>query len=313
MSTILLREIIEAGFCGMYLPKQAAPTMGQIQYNLDMIIADQKLGMDPIQLANHINLRYEDQIYFQKCLLGIKAQSGTFHPEDVKRFPFKITYDAPVGVLEIRGMVFKDGDAFIEPCYNFYLPDKFVPLHSVIAAYLMGYRGTLRVDVVSALGDSGDALILEVPILENQIRGYLAAIAAKMLAPGGACMNCIREDCTFDSEFEKKVFGWMKAKERVENLDAQIREHLTYRGPTKCGSHLVYMKETARRSFDSSKSMTKFIDELKAEKPVNWQDFLKPDSAEIAKAIKKNHLPKRFLGDYFKLSSSFSIDTTLSL
>lgn len=306
MPNIFLREIIEAGFCGQYAPSAKAPTMGLLHYALDKIIARQIPMGDFIQLCSQNNVQFEDQPFFVKCLEGIHAKPGYFNKTDIEVEERSVLS----GDKDVKYIVFrdKDTDRFIEPVYHFYSPETYVPIYSIMCAYLMGIEGPIKVDCISMIGDASHCK--EYGTNQGQCHDLLTAYQSGCLSPGRQCLSCMAA-CNLKDNFESMVYTWMKAKQEVDAAEKVLREHLIYKGPSKCGAHLVYMKESVRRTF-TPKLINSWLGELMTAVPALWQDYVKPDTAEIMRAIASGKLDKKFAKD-FKESRSFSIDTTFSL
>jgi hypothetical protein len=308
--------MIEAGFCGGYAAK-GGKTRGHLRYILDEIAAGcWFLGCEyeaqRIQLCNQKVVSYEDQPFFHRCLEGLNNNGAYFHKAD-HEFVHDSVYSPQAGA-EISFYAIRDKNvgAFIEPVYDYVAMESYVPMHSLIAAYLMGLTGEIQVDCISVM--SGPFSTKRWPIVTSEIESLLAGwrmSATGTRRPSGACASCTQSTCTFQSDFDHLTYDWMKAKANVSDIEAKIRQHITYNGPTKVGAHLVYMKENKRRSLDPEKRDA-FLELLKKERPQDWVDFLNPDAAELFKLAAQGKITKELLRA-FKESRYYTLDTTLTL
>ena len=315
MPNILLRDLLEGGFCNGYDPSQINPTPGRLRFALDVIarigvFTNFNMEGPKVELCNHNNVPYGMQPFFHRCLDGLFNNSAYFNPKDLDSVHTSVKLDYLDDPIEFSVVIGKATKTFIEPVYDYVSMQSFMPMHSIIAAYLMGISGEIDVDCVSVT--SGLFMTKKWPIIKSEIEWLLSGTAATtMRRPGGACMSCDRKECTFKAAFDAKVYDWMKAKHALEEIEAQIREHITYNGPTKVGAHLVYLKENKRRDLDFSKRF-EWLELLKQSRPHDWMDFLKPDSGEIFRLAAKGKISKDLL-EAFKESRYYTLDTTLTL
>jgi hypothetical protein len=305
--TIFLRELLERGFCGHYSPAAKPPTTGHLHWALDKIIQFAAVAgttKDPIQLSNQYGVRFGDQQFFMSRIEGIMKKLGYFHTTDVEILSRTIHISH---VDEIEFLQFRDKStgSFIEPVYHFYNPDYHVPMYSLMVAYLMDMNGPLTVDCVSMIGESVSTKTWD--INRTQCKELLDGRLSGKLVPGRQCAEC-SSVCLMKTDFESLVYSWKKAQQEAEVAEQKIRDHLTYKGPTKCGAHLVYMKESRRRTL-TDKASSELVHKLLSH---GSSKYLKPDAAEIAKDVASGKLDSEYLKP-FKESSSFSIDTTFSL
>lgn len=313
MPTILLRSLIEAGFCPGYRTPAEKMTRAQKLYALDQVLGGQR-GDDfaqetvRIQTCSQKGIPFEDMPWFHKALLGIRERQGFFCRPEVTSdvYEVKVGQDETVSFILLQDKV---TEAYIEPIYDYYVPDYRVPFHAIMAAYILGEKKPIKVTQVGVL--TGDLDTQTFPIQDEitwgKIRSFLVDKTAYM--PGRQCASCVHTGCTMQSDFEGLVLKWMKAKMAEEELGKQVREFLTYHGPTRAGHHLVYMNEVTRRD----PAMAKFGDWLKVlMAKEGWQRYLKPDAAAIQKGIKEGKLDPATM-EIFKLSKYYTIETTLSL
>lgn len=317
MPNILLRDILESGFCGGYTPKMPR-NLAKTRYALDAIAAAGKFdGFDQesvrIQLANQNFVPYEDQPFFHKNLEGLLNNSAYFNATDHEFIHDSIRLegaDADIAFYVIRD---KSTGSFVEPVYDFVTFQNYLPMHSLIAAYLMGLE-KVEVGAISLMAGHVDSKLWAVdrPAISKLLDEWRHSTGMpEYRKASGACTTCTLVSCTWKSDFDKKVYDWMKAQQLVAELEAQIKEHVTYNGPTKVGAHMVYMKENKRRTMDPTKR-DQFLELLKEHRPNDWAAFMNADIAAVAKLAESGKAPKEIM-DAFKESRFYTLDTKLTL
>jgi hypothetical protein len=313
----LLRDILESGFCGGYTPKTPR-NLAKTRYSLDAIAASGKFdGFDQesvrIQLTNQHFVPYEDQPFFHKNLEGLLNNSGYFNTTDHE---FTVESRRMDGTeVDIVFVVIWDRNTkgIIEPLYDFVSFQNYLPMHSLVAAYLMGLE-KVSVDVISLMAGPVDTKTWAVDkpaINKLLVEWFHSTTDSGYRKSGSACMSCTRSGCTWKSDFDQRVYDWMKAQQLVAGLEAQIKEHVTYNGPTKVGAHMVYMKESRRRTADPTKRGL-FLELLKEHRPNDWVAFMNPDIAAVTKLAEGGKVPMEIM-DAFKESRFYTLDTKLTL
>jgi hypothetical protein len=316
---ILLRDILEGGFCGSYEPKNpVVKNPGKIHYALDQIAAIGSFGQFDqegarIQAANQNHVAYQDQPFFHKCLEGFLNNSAYFNVIDHEWIQDSIAI--PWTDWTVQFIVIRDRScgAIIEPVYNFVSFPAFVPMHSLIAAYLMGLK-EVQIDPISLMSGGLDPKkwAVDAEAIQELLAGWVkSGSTPEERKPGAGCMACARAGCSWKTGFETQVYEWMKAKQKLDEIESGLKEHITYNGPTKVGAHMVYMKENKRRALDPQKR-DEFMKLLQEKRPNDWAALMHPDAAEIFKLAAKGHLPKELLAA-FKESRYYTLDTTLTL
>jgi hypothetical protein len=314
----LLRDILESGFCGSYSIAGGGQTRGRVRFKLDLVAASNMfLGCDQewqrVQVCNSNVISYEDQPFFHKCLEGLLSNGSYFNPTDHEWVHDSVSVPSGDEVQFIASRD-KSTGTFIEPVYDYVSMQDYIPMHSIICAYLMGIAGPISVDCISVMSGpfSSKVWAIDRAAIEALLASWFTSkVKSEARKPSGACASCSQSACVFQSPFEHLTYDWMKAKQTIDAIEAKIREHITYNGPTKVGAHLVYMKESKRRSLNPAQR-DQFLELLKKERPNDWLDFMNPDAAEIAKLVAKKKLPQELLAA-FKESRYYTLDTTLTL
>lgn len=317
MPNILLRDILEAGFCGSYGVSNPR-NIGKTHYALDQIAASGQFDQFDqegarIQLANQNFVPYVDQPFFHKCLEGLLNNGAYFNTADHEFIQDSINLqgtDWNITFIVIRD---KSCGAIIEPVYNFVSFQNYIPMHSLCAAYLMGLK-EVQIDPISLMSGSLDPKkwAIDGPAINHLLVGWFkSTLVTEERKAGPGCMSCIRTDCSWSTSFETRTYEWMKAKQKLAEIEGALKDHITFNGPTKVGAHMVYMKENKRRALDPQKR-DKFMKLLQEKRPNDWADLMHPDAAEIFKLAGKGLLPKEVL-EAFKESRYYTLETTLTL
>lgn len=313
MPNLYLRELLESGFCGGYIPHAPALRIGRVHVALDNAIHDyngklEQLGSESHQtsLCGYHNIPYEHQKYFRECLTGIS-----------ERFPAcsisEQTHTMPNGTI-ITFMKFLDlaNKVYIEPSYRFVSKEYHVPMYGIMCAYFCEATGIgVSVKTISALADF--TCESQYPVIAAQLNDFLhSATTVDMRIPGPQCQSCELSVCTFKVDLMTLVYAWMKQKQKYDDYKNQLHEFLVMNGPTKIGAHLIYLKETIRRSLKKGAGpelKAALIDRL----TVSQVDgCYKPDAQAIFRLIEKHQIPVA-TENLFEKSSSHSIDSGLSL
>lgn len=325
MSTVFLRELLESGFCGKHREAVGKNGLGTIHAALDSIIATHGVAGIPtldalmdesqrVQLGNKYKIPYESKPHFDRCLQGIYDNRKWFTPAGHWGLSYE-TAEAPgppgvaIRYMKMRHMVDPE---IIEPVYSFYFPENYIPLHSLLIAFLEGWKAEqITVKLVSVCAE-GEVVVGGYHMLRPQLQDLLEkSLNAHETMMGPACSNCPITDCLGHDEFEKLTMAWFKAKQTEEELRAKIREHLVWHGPTKVGAHLVFMKEHARRTLPR-KHFQMFLDLVKAASPSDYTAYLSSYNTAVFDAVAKGKLPAQVTA-CFTQSKSHSIETGLSL
>lgn len=319
VSSILLRDLIEAGFCGAYAPKNLNATRGRLRFALDLIAgAGNFAGFDDedvrVQICNQKLVPYPDQPFMHRCLEGLLNNESYFNPIDHECTTTTRVIPGTIHHVEFSFIQDRTMKAFIEPVYDFVAMQDYIPMHSLLCAYLMGLEGTIQVDCISTMAGpfSTKTWGIDKAALQAVLDVWVStSIASVNRSSSSACIQCDRHGCGFKSDFETKVYAWMKAKQALEALEEEVRHHVTYNGPTKVGAHLVYLKENKRRSLDPVMRAA-WLELLKSKRPHDWLDLMVPDGAQIFRLAERNKLSKELL-QAFKESRYYTLDTTLTL
>lgn len=309
MSTVLLRHILSSGFCGAYTPSRAADA-GSIHHALDSAIASgdlDKFVIDTVRIqeCGKNKIPYPEHAYFTACLLGISERGERF--KNVK---------AELKTVEFMGrnisffLLTEDDSTIVEPLYEFYHQQNWCPVYSICAARIMGYDlEPIRVRGVSVLSDfevSG-----KFPIIREHVDGFIESYLNGTKRPGSPCLSCNTAGCSFQNPFEQQMLGYMKLRQSLQDAEDKIRQHLIWHGPTQCGAHLVYMRETLRRFF-KDKRYQEFLGILMHHNPKDYTRFLSPDGKDVAEAVGKGLLPQSLM-NFFSVSRSHKIETSVNL
>jgi hypothetical protein len=313
VSIVLLRRLIETGFCGKSL-SQYDPSSGlaDIHHALDSVIVKEDLQklQDPSfqsYLAGQHKIRFAEMPYFVKCLQNIYEKRGLFqggyHCAAEGKFPWSSENKI------VFSLITKDG-VILEPVYLYETPQYYVPIYALFARFLSNPESDAKIRSVSLLGDF--CKTYEYPPGSTELAALvLKGIDPSALSPGARCLKCPVTGCAFANPFEQAVLEWMQAKQRLEDLEEKVKGHLTYHGPTKVGAHLVYLKKHTRRTF-IEKHWPKFFEAIVHHAPKDYTKYLNPSPAEVFKAAEAGTLPLDIL-DYFRQSQFFEIDTSLTL
>lgn len=301
-----LRELIAMGFCGRGL---SGPTssQGAMHAILDSVIADFIGKLNELEsygtqtgVCNTYSIQYKDHVTFRKMLSGIASRA-----KDLAGVTCSKMTSANARFTLFRA---NNGNV-IEPLYEWASTQYRVPIYGIASAYLGGVSNP-KIRSISMLGDFDvTSEFEETGGFEFLLSGSADALKT---VPGGQCLSCPKKDCKFVGDFDTTVFEWMKAQQKMEELEALVKEHLVMRGPTKVGSHLVYMKESRRRSFDANRR-DELMEILNGRlTPMQIQDCLKPDATAILSHVKAGKIPA-IAEDMFNVTTSYHIDTKLSL
>lgn len=313
MSMILLREMVDAQFCGGYAPTQNSRS--SIYHTLDLILMNSRSGITMprfeteqgrIQLCNQNYIAFEDQPFAHEAMAGLAKRSAELGPEVEAHLKTVII----AGQTSVGFVLFRDTKtgAYVEPYYGRFLSDDYSPAYSIMAAYLMGDSGPIKVDVVPALTD-GKIDLQYWSVNFQDMKEIEEKYAQKTRIPGPQCFGCTTVGCEFKIDFNNAFMKYLKAKQAFEQAKEMITQHLTYRGPSAVGYHTAYMKENVRRNVIEEKFGQWLTDLMEN---TNWKDFVKPDSIAVAKAIKEKKLNPLF-GDIFTESKYYTIETQSNL
>ncbi len=308
MSTVLLRRILSAGFCGGYTPTREID-IGSIHHALDCIIADgdfEKYSQQTykVQACGQKKIPYSEHGYF------LSALDGIFQRKDRLATVKSTTHEVDYLGSKIVFTLFREGDVFVDPMYEFYYPQHLIPLYTIVAAFLAGVEEkAIKVRSVSMMTDfeePGEFAILREDIdelLNSHLKGHIRA--------GSPCTSCSMTGCKFPNPFEQAAVTYFKAKQAFKEAEEVVKKHLIYHGPTKAGAHLVYMKENRRRFF-KDKDWTVFLEALMKADPKGYLKYLSPDAKDIAEAVKRGTLPAAML-KFFSTSRYHTIETSVSM
>jgi hypothetical protein len=306
-----LREMIAMGFCGRGLAGigGGACGSGRLHAALDSVIVKQAGSLQDLEsygrqtaICNDLAISWEDQVVFRKMLTGIAGRAEEL--ASVKGIYMDWN--------DISYMFFQDDKdgTIIEPLYEWATTQYHVPMYGILCAYFQDVKNP-KIRSISMLGDFD--VTSEYGHGAGGIKEMLEdATNQSKEVPGGQCLSCPKKDCSFSKQFDTTVFDWMKAKQKMEELEALVRDHLVMNGPTKVGSHLAYMKENHRRNFDPKRRdelMGILNDRLT---PTQIQECMKFDATELLKLVRQGKVPA-VVGDMFKAATSYSIDTKVSL
>lgn len=319
---LLLRKIVSDGFCSTRI-KSAAPSIGDLHAAMDLMIAnsDRKILCDPQQvtgLKNAYNVRYEDFGMFLKILGGI-VERDVF--DKSKLGVVEGTYPiAPGSSVLVKFTLFKDGEYWVEPVYHWFNPETYFPFHTMMALALMAvaegpripevFDTTAKIRVVSTAGDFSVAkeYPMDVTALLERLR---SSVLTDWIRQGPQCLTCPEKSCAFNITFDQQVYGWLKAKQLVAQLEKQLEDHLVLHGPSKAGQHLVYLQQSTRRNF-KEKMLFEFLAELRATAPAVADKYVNPNTKKVLDAVAKGHLPETFR-KYFYETNSHSIESEVTL
>lgn len=318
MLSILLREAVARGFCGQKKLVKGIPPdpLAAVHYALDRAIMHAPLDqLDQehvrIQLTNQAGLPYEQHKYFHECLLGIFERREIFKRDELDINDTDEGWggnpDYPVKFVSFLRK--KDG-AMVEPRYAFYSPMHHWPVYSLMVAFMMGVKQSIKIRTVSVLGefDHEEEYPMQDLILKDTMARY--AVAEEEV-PGPQCLTCPRTDCKFVGEFGQTAYAYLKAKQAFEEAELKMKDFLATNGPHKCGVHMMYMNEHNRHFFNPKNFQT-FQAAVTRHSPKGHMQYFNPDAKEVMKAIKKGDLPKD-LEILFKRSNYYTIESAISL
>lgn len=314
MRTVYLRHILEAGFCGRNVDSYPGRGRGHTHVALDRLILNGKLETYAledrvVQAGNAYDIPYEEREYFGKCLAALNAKSSAFTGGGLVAEEHDSTFDGCPEETVIRHITIRSGDIYVEPFYGFYAPTHFTPFFALCSAFLSGQSDSVRIKTVSLFGDMANDETY--PIRPAILRRLLTeALDHSNTKPGWPCMSCPKKDCNFNEEFHAMVHEWLKAKQRLEESERKLKDHLTMHGPTQSGAHLIHMKAHRRRFFNDAQFGALYAKLVELD-PKGYMRFFTPDAAEIFKAIEKGDLPQE-LKNFFKQSQYYTIEGSLS-
>lgn len=303
-----LRLLVAAGFCGGYRPPpQQGP--GAIHAALDHVVCEEDLasldqrGVQD-QLGNRHKIQYQNRVYFYRCLQGIwerRALIGSLTRKIQNR-------EFGGNIIEVAE--FGDGDVEVELLYGYYAPSYTTgPAYALCARHLAGRPLPAKMRSISVVGDfdhyddPGDVYYPKI------LQWLTASVDAATREPSHACASCIRIECPMKTDFEKLMYGWLKARQDYDSKEALIRAHLTHHGPSKCGMHIAYLSERPKRVFRDALRGHFLNDLMKTmDLRVALQKYYKPDTKAIALAIKNGSLPDSFW-TYMAYTSHYDIET----
>lgn len=312
---ISLRELIASGFCGKKI-ETAPQSIGHLHRIVDEVIFERathlgELGDENTQIAyaNQYTIKYEDHVVFRNFLSGVAEKKEAFSLDiQMERKVVDIG-----GGVDVRFIKFFDklNGAYVEPAYQFYLPSYYIPFYGIMAAYLCGSTGLgVRVRVISAMGDFDH--VESYPVIETQIKELLASVTEKKVLAGQQCQACPITGCTFNVEFQNLVMGWLKIEQKRDEIMDRVKEFLIMNGPTKVGTHLVYLKDNPRRTLKKGCDDELFGILSQKLSATEIDAYYKPDAAAILKLVDQGKLPEA-VKDLFKTTYHRSIETGLSL
>ena len=296
----VLRGVIAAGLCARSLKAESGHVLGDLHALLDQKIVDglaQFEGNDSLifQASGPIpNLRLRE--HFQNTLRSLVEKREIFEKCEIR-----MMHDGA-----FRYMHLKDDDTWVEPVYSFYEPQTFIPMYSLCAAFLAGFEGKdIKVRVISASGDLDEVKRYHYDM--KAMDAVLLAAQSEAINVGPYCYTCPKTECSFTKKFEQEYHDWMKAKQKADEMEGRVREHLTWMGPTQVGAYLAHMKETGRKTTDR-KRFAEIQKALIECDPKGYMKYFNISASTIVKDIAAGKLPKT-MEQFIKASKSFSIDT----
>lgn len=308
-----LRELVYFGFCGMRPTAPAQDNLGYVHHVLDIAtrakgegVSDFSVETNRVQLASNYSVPYAHMPYLYRRLEAIHE-----HREILARYRrnrFAAYWGVKPNLREIVVDLFEAEDgSLLEPSYDFIERDLAVPLYAIVGAFLAGVPCDKPVTVrtLSMVGDLD--VTASYPLKTDQIRALLDSACATSATPGPQCLSCPLTECSFQSPFDAAMYEYLKLKQKLDQAETALREHLTVHGPTKVGFHIAHMKERVRRTY-SEKKGGGLLDELLTFP--NWVRYVRPDARTILKAIDKKDLPER-MADMFTESRYWTLETAL--
>lgn len=314
MSTVFLREIVAKGFCGRRVREDDSRGMGYLATVLDKLFLNGigTLGTEDgrLQTALKYGIPYKDRVIFDRCCKGIYDSFNDRRPDANQ-------HDVAIGDLTVRFVRLTHSSlGLIEPVYDYYSMENFLPVHSLVGEVLF-HESAPRIPeatkILSVWVNENREMVQPYAVMAGTLKGMVVgALNPNHVLAGPQCLSCPLEYCKhYGGGFEVAVREWLKAKQAAEEAEAKVRNHLTYEGPTKSGTHLFYMDEHERRFFNDN-AMKEFLAKIIQLDPIGYSQYLRPDSTEIFKAIREGRLSEE-ITRFFKVSRYWTIESRFSL
>lgn len=307
-----LRDVVAAGFCGTASSDEKNPVLrnGRFHRLLDAMIENKELegvhsNPDSGMIAmTRLGFSYEEALRFQPILFSMAAQWKKF---------FDLQCEEHEPLFEdhrIKFPLFQDAKskAFVEVQYAFYPASEFVPIYTLAALYLLGRKEEVRIRTISALSSFE---VEKAYLVTDQLGDLLRqGTSIGRYGPGPQCAKCSKAGCPMATDFEKMVFGWLKAKQDLKENEEIIRKFLLDHGPQPAGANTFFLKHhkrhTLRRgTFDAA--YNEILTRCGKALP-----YLKIDGAALVRGAKEGHVPQDLIGKYFKFTGYNTIESVVN-